>query len=114
MTFEVKFVPRHAIHLSRHDAEIEADVDEDGADRAAAVLGDDFLGRGQTGKGRILGRPGGRGGVRLAFGGQAEGQRLEVPAAAGALAEPGFERGGAEQAACDAGEDQREIGGAED
>ncbi len=36
---------------------------------------------------------------------------LQVLAAGGALAEPVFERGGAEQAAGDAGEDQREIGG---
>ena len=38
---------------------------------------------------------------------------LQVLAAGGALAEPVFERGGAEQAACGAGEDQREIGGCE-
>ena len=52
--------------------------------------------------------------MRLAWGRQADGRRLQVLAAGGAPAEPGFERGGAEQTAGDAGEDQREIAGAED
>ncbi len=53
---EAQFVPCRTIHLPRHDAKIEADLDEDGADRAAAVLGEDFLGRGQAGEARSLGR----------------------------------------------------------
>ncbi len=71
-------------------------------------------GVGRPGEARILGRGGRLGGARLAWGRQADGRRLQVPAAGGAPAEPGFERGGAEQTAGDAGEDQREIAGAED
>src|SRR5271163_3994696 len=58
---EAQFFPRRRIHLTGHDAEIEADVDEDGADRAAAVVGEGFLGRGCAGEGRIPRRPGRRG-----------------------------------------------------
>jgi len=110
---------RRMIHLRGHDAEIEADVDQDGADRAAAVLGDDFLGRGQEVEVWILDQPPeryeGRFGVALfAFCGLADGCRPEVPAAGVAPAEQRFEGCGAEQPAGDAGEDQREIGGAED
>jgi hypothetical protein len=49
-----QFVPGVAIHLLGDDAEIEADVDEDGADRAVTDLVGDFLGRGQAGE--IAGR----------------------------------------------------------
>ena len=53
-------------------------------------------------------------GARLA--GLARGRRLwiaEILAAGGEPAEPSYERGGAEQGAGDAGEDQREAGGGE-
>jgi hypothetical protein len=46
--------------------------------------------------------------------GQSDGGRLQVPAALGALAELGFERGGANQTAFDEGEDQVNIAGAEE
>jgi hypothetical protein len=45
--------------------------------------------------------------------GEGGGRRLEVPAALGALAQPGFQGGGATQAVGDAGEDDGEVGGAE-
>src|SRR5271170_5951842 len=66
-----QFVLRGTIHLRGHDAEIEADIDEDGADRAAAVLRGDLLERGRAFEGGITSRvmqAGGRlfAGVRLA------------------------------------------------
>ena len=79
--------PRRMIQLSRHNAEIEADVDENGGDRAAAVLGGDLLKCGRAGDEPIPAR---------------------VVQAGGALAEPFLEGGGAEQAAGDAVEDQRD------
>ena len=39
---------------------------------------------------------------------------MKIAATGGAPEEPGFERGGAEQTAGDAGEDQRDIAGVED
>jgi len=104
-----------SIHLIGHDAEIEADIDEDGADRAATVLGGNLLERGRVGVTRVV-PPGGRSGdARLARGQGAVVRRLllQIVAAGGEAAEPFFEGGGAEQAARDAGEDQREIVGAE-
>ena len=47
------------------------------------------------------------------WGGQADGRWRQVPAACGALAEPGFQGRGAVQAGGDAGEDDGEVGGAE-
>jgi hypothetical protein len=41
-------VPGGSIHLRLQDAEIDADIDEDGADRAATVLGGDLLERGRV------------------------------------------------------------------
>ena len=134
---EAKFVPGGGIHLLGHDAEIAADVEEDGADRTVSVLGDDFgvhllLGRGRTVEGLIAGRPtrrdGPYGGVPLARGRAPDGSPAEPPPpsplpqgegekCAGrseAVAEPGLERGDAEQAANDEDGDQRGIGGAED
>jgi hypothetical protein len=48
-----EFFPDGGGHLGRDDAEIDADVEEDGADRTAFVLGEDvgecfFLGRGRA------------------------------------------------------------------
>ncbi len=110
---EAQFVPRRPVQQPGRDAEIETDIDEDGADRAAADLGFDFLLRGQAVEGGGLGL-GWFGGARLAWGAGAEWRGLQVAAARGAAAEPGFERGGAKQPTGDAGEDAREIGGAED
>ena len=105
----------------RADAEVAADVDDDGADRAAAHLGGDFCFRGEAREAGVLGgarraggraaRPGGR--ARAGCGGHADGRWREVLAAGGATAERGFEGRGATQAAGDAGEDGGEVGGAE-
>jgi hypothetical protein len=43
---QLQFPPQRVV---RHDAEIATDVGDDGADRAAADLGCDLLGRGQAG-----------------------------------------------------------------
>ena len=128
---EAQFTPCGGIHQGGHNAEIKADIEEDGADRAVMVLGGDFrehffLGGGQTVERGNLGRPAGRdgpsGGARLA--------RSRPPTATDSLrdpilwqgegekggdapAEPGLERGGAEQAADDEDGDQGGIGGAE-
>ena len=114
----VQFLSGRIIQLAQHDAEIAADVDEDGADRATAVLGEDLLERGFAGEGWAGGRvvrPGGRfGGARLAGAGQAGRVGLQFLSAGGAAAEPFFEGGGAEQAAADAGADLRDIGRGED
>jgi hypothetical protein len=110
-------------------------MSRDGADRAAVVLGGDFrehflLGRGQMVEGGNLGRPAWRdgpsGGARLATARppppvdprrgslpQREGQK-GIAATGEAAAEPGLERGGAEETADDEHGDQRGIGGAED
>ena len=108
-----QFVPGGRVHLPGYDAEIEADIDEDGADRAVTVVGGDLLERGPVV--RIQDR-GARlsGGARLACGGRAEGTGLDVAAAGGAVLEPLFERGGSEKAAGDAGEHQGNIPAAED
>jgi len=101
------------VHLPRYDAEIETDIDEDGADRAVTVVGGNLLERGLVV--RIQDR-GARlsGGARLACGGRAEGTGLDVAAAGGAVLEPLFERGGSEKAAGDAGENQGDVFAAED
>jgi hypothetical protein len=102
-----------------------ADVDDDGADRAATDFGSDFLFGGEARGARVLGVVGGLGfrlGVRWrdlpggagrAGGGYAEGCWGEVLAAAGAAAKRGFQGGGSAQAAGDAGENDGEVGGAE-
>jgi hypothetical protein len=111
-----QFIPCFEIHLLGDDAEVEADVDEHGADRAAAVLGGNFLGRGQADERGALGRAalaGRFGDARVAWGGRADADRLLV-ATGGEAEKPGFERGGAEQTTVDAGEDQGNIAGAED
>jgi hypothetical protein len=47
--------------MGRHDAEIAADVGDDGADRPATDLGGDLFLRGQASEARVLGRIGGLG-----------------------------------------------------
>jgi hypothetical protein len=103
--------------MARHDAEIAADVSDDGADRAAADLGGDLLGRGQADAG-VKGRAGGvggpsggrSGGRRLSLGGSARRRGLRVQSG-GIAGDPGFERLGAEQAPGDMREDQGDIAG---
>jgi len=115
---EVQFLRGRMIQWANHDAEVAADLDEDGANWAAAVMGEDLLERGFAGEGGVRGRvarPGGRlGDARLARAGQASGDGLQLLSAGGAPAEPGFEGGGAEQTPGDAGEDPRDIGRGED
>ena len=85
----------------------------------AADLGRGFLHRGHVvgvlPPGRGLGVLGGRrAGARIAGGRQANGGwTAQLMAAGGTLAEPGFERGGAHQAAGEAAEDHAEIAGLE-
>jgi len=110
--------PGHTIQLLRLDAEITADIGENGGDGAAAVPGGDFLEGGRTVDERAPSRGvpwgGWSGGARLAWRWRpGAGTLLHVLAAAGAVAESFLERGGAEQAARDAGEDQRETAGVE-
>jgi hypothetical protein len=101
--------------VARHNAEVATDVGDDGADRAAADLGCDVLGRGQTGE-TCVGCTGasvhGSGGARLARGWGARGGccGLLADKAAG---QSGFERGGAKQAAGNAREDFPDVDGAE-
>jgi len=114
----VQLDPGPLIQLVGLDAEIEADIDEDGGDQAATVLGGDFLQRGRAGEEPIPSRVVQAGGpvaaVRLAWGRRAQVHRLlEVLAAGGSAAQPFLERGGAEQATRDTVEDQREIAGLE-
>ena len=101
--------------MGRRDAEVATDIGEDGADRAAADLGRDFCWRGQTDD-AWFGRAGAgvhvRGGARLAAGRGAHGGRRGLPRGR-ALVQPGFERGGAEQAAGDARDDFPDVDGAE-
>jgi len=117
----VQLVPRGTIHLVRHDAEIETDIDKDGTDRAVAVLGSDLLERGRAFEGGLPGRvmqPGGgfaAGALLARLGRGHRAHRIaQVLAAGGEPAKPFFERSGAEQGTADAGEDQREITRAED
>jgi len=108
-----QFVPGGRVHLPRYDAKIEADIDKNGADRAAAVLRGDLLERGRAA--RIQDRWAWlSGGVRLAWRGRAELSRLDVATSSGAVLEPLFERGGTEKAAGDAGENQGDVFAAED
>jgi len=109
-----QFLAGVTIHLGGHDAEIEADIDEDGADRATTVLGGDLLEGGRGVEGGSTDRVVQAGaqlfaGARLAWPARADAVGIEVPAAGSELAEPLFEGGGAEQAAADAGEDQGEV-----
>ena len=47
--------------MGRHDAEIAADIGDDGADRPATHLGGDLFLGGQASEARVLGRVGGLG-----------------------------------------------------
>ena len=93
---------------------LEADVIENSGDRAAAVLSGNIVERGRAGEepvpGRVVQAAGAFAAMRRACGRGADaGTQLEIPAVGGAAAEPFLERGGAEQAAGDAVEDQWEI-----
>ena len=91
--------------MARHDADIAADVGDDGADGSVAHLGGDLLGSGQSGeKGvcRAGGPGGGSGGPRLAAGRRPSGRGFGVQPWSVAD-NPGFERLGTQQAASDAG-----------
>ncbi len=52
---QVEFVPECPVELAGRDAEIAADIGDDGADRAATHLGGDFVGRGEARETRVLG-----------------------------------------------------------
>ena len=56
-----EFVPECPVELAGRDAEVAADVDDDGADRAAADLGGDFRFGGEAGEAGVLGGGGGLG-----------------------------------------------------
>ena len=49
------FVPECPVEVAGRDAEVTADVDDDGADRAATHLSSDFRFRGEAGETRVLG-----------------------------------------------------------
>ena len=106
--------------MVRRDAEVAADVGDDGADRTATDLVGDLLGRGyrrvrpgDKGRGGGFGGPGGgAGGWRSAVGGSAWRRGLGVQFG-GCADDPGFERLGTEKAAGDAREDQSDVAGAE-
>jgi len=101
--------------VTRHDAEVATDIGDDSADRAAADLGRDVRGCGQTGE-TWVGCGGaavhGPGRARLAAGWGAVGGRCDRLAGE-AGGEPGFERGGTMQAAGDARDDFPDVEGAE-
>jgi hypothetical protein len=116
-----EFVPEGSIELAGRDAEIMADVDYDGADRAATDFGSDFLFGGEAREAWVLGVVGGLGVRRRDLAGRAgraggwhaDGCWGEVLAAVGAAAKRGFQGHGSAQAAGDAGENHGEVGGAE-
>ncbi|HTW68749.1 MAG TPA: hypothetical protein VME47_02575 [Acetobacteraceae bacterium] len=119
-------VPERAGAEDRENAEVAADLGKGAADRAAADFGLDLLWRGQMvgidgrvmlrtfgnhAPGLLLERLGIRiGGGRRRFGG---GSWLHVAAGGGALQQHGFERGGAQEAAGEVGENQRNPRSAE-
>jgi hypothetical protein len=108
---QLQFAPQR---VAGQDAEVAADVREHGADRPATHLGGDLLRRGQPREQRIS-RLGRARRSRLAFGsetGQARRPRFLVQRG-GVLKHAGLERVGAQQTARDAGEDLRDIVGAE-
>jgi hypothetical protein len=57
----VDLVPERPVEMAGRDAEVPADIDDDGADGAAAHLGGDFRFRGQARETRVLGVVGGLG-----------------------------------------------------
>src|SRR5579871_2750060 len=103
-----------------HDGEIEADIDDDAADWAAAHLALELLqcGHDECGKVRAggLGRGWPRrfgGGGWRAVAGVAHGREGEVAAGGGAREQHALEGEGPQEAAVEVGEDGVEIGGAE-
>src|SRR5262249_1735865 len=122
----VDFVPERPAKLAGADAEIEADIDDDLTDRPATHLGGDFSLSRKTGETRVLGarddaagfgadirRRSARGGLGARRRGKGYGRRQKVLAARGTLAEHGVQRRSAAQTAGDAGQDHRDVGGAE-
>ena len=100
--------------VAGQDAEIAADVSDDGADRLAADLGGDLRRCGQMSEAGVGFAGGGRGGwPGRARSGSGRSCPRRCVQAVGVAEEPGFERVGAVQAAGYACEDQRDIGGAE-
>ncbi len=96
--------------MAGQDAEVAADVGDDGADRLAADFCGDLLRGGQVCDAGVGFVSGGRGGLpgcaRRPWGRSTSGRRVQ---AVGVAEEPRFERVGAVQAAGDAREDQRDI-----
>jgi len=100
--------------VARHDPQVATDIGENGAGRAAADLGRDVPGRGQTGNAwfacagaAVLGLSG----ARQASGGGGQGGRWGR-LADGVADQPGLERG-AKQAAGDARDDFSDVDDAE-
>jgi hypothetical protein len=54
-----EFVPEWSVELVGHNAEVTADIGNDGADRAATYFGGDFRFRGEARESRVLGVVGG-------------------------------------------------------
>ena len=110
--FDHRFPPQR---MGRHDAEVAADVGDDGTDRPTAHLGGDLLRRErvrETRGGRIGVRRGRSGGARLARGRRAAGPGFGVETG-GVADQPCFERVSAVQPLRDARQDQRDGAGAE-
>src|SRR5271165_3789864 len=100
--------------MTGQDAEIAADIDEDGADRPGADLGGDLLRRGQAGEaggGRLGGAGGGLGSARPGL--RPRGGESGWFQVGGTLDEPRLKRVGEEQAMGDAREDHCNVAGAE-
>jgi hypothetical protein len=120
-----EFVPECPVEMAGHDAEVQADIGDDGADRTAADFGGDFSFGGEAREARVLGGIGGlvlglcvrrrdlAFGARFACGRHADGRGREVLAARGALAQLGLQGRGEAQAVGDAGEDDGEVGAAD-
>jgi len=99
--------------MARHDAEVAADIRDDGADRPMTDFCGDALRRGQGSEIGVLTGLCGRGaGQRRAGRRRGDGFPFRVQMAC-AADQPRLERLGAEQAGGDAREDCRDVGGAE-
>ena len=97
--------------MAGRNAEIAADVGDDGADWPTTHLFGDFLLGGEAREAWVFGVVGGfdvrwrrllRCSAWRAYGRQADGRYRQIPAAGSALAELGFQHRGATQAAGDA------------
>ena len=115
----VQFVPQR---MGRVEAEVAADVGEDGADGLTADSCGDLLGGGQVGEGGIEGSGPGQAApgrrwlglawrARRAWGWRGPEFGVEARGNAGDLF---LEQAGAQQTLFDAGEDQRDVSGEED